>query len=140
MAGLLATNKNCLITSYLITLQTVTALSHHLPPHLSPGTSPSHAALSLLPAYCACILLRGGGGGGGGGLRGGGGGGAVFRAQAEAVHILQTCWSALLISDKQQQTPGHSLKGTRRWASLVPRLLFLFLPELQFCPGHQGQG
>ena len=133
MAGLLATNKNCLITSYLITLQTVTALSHHLPPHLSPGTSPSHAALSLLPASCS-------GGGVGQGGYGVGGWGAVFRAQAEAVHILQTCWSALLISDKQQQTRGHNLKGTRRWASPVPRLLFLFLPELQFCPGHQGQG
>lgn len=40
-AGLSATNKNCLIMSYLITSQTAIPLSHHLPSHLSLAHPPS---------------------------------------------------------------------------------------------------
>ena len=117
-------------------LQTVTALNHHLPPHLSPGTSPYHAALSLLPAYCAYILLGRGGEQGGNGV----GGQRWCSEQRPRLCTSSRCAGAVCLFQKSSSRLQDSLKGTQRRASLVSRLRFLFLPKLRFCPGHQGQG
>ena len=116
-------------------LQTVTALNHHLPPHLSPGTSPYHAALSLLPAYCTCILLGEGG-------QGGNGVGGQRRCSEQRPRLCTSSRRAgvVCLFQKSSSRLQDSLKGTQWQASLVSWLRFLFLPKLRFCPGHQGQG